>query len=115
MAATDDDSDEFDLDFTSRSGPQLITFMLGEEEYGVDILRARELITYPVGGVTPVPGLPVFVVGVINLRGIVIPVMDLRIRFRLAQAEYDLYTWLLYTFDAADEGCGVGLGGGVSI
>jgi hypothetical protein len=33
MAATDDDSDEFDLDFTSRSGPQLITFMLGEEEY----------------------------------------------------------------------------------
>ena len=46
MAATDDDSDEFNLDFTSRSGPQLITFMLGEEEYGVDILRARELITY---------------------------------------------------------------------
>ena len=38
MAATDDDSDEFDLDFTSRSGPQLITFMLGKEEYGVDIL-----------------------------------------------------------------------------
>ena len=95
MAAIDDDSEEFDLDFTSRSGPQLITFMLGEEEYGVDILRARELITYPVGGVTPVPGLPVFVVGVINLRGIVIPVMDLRIRFRLAQAEYDLYTVII--------------------
>ena len=95
MAATGDDSDEFDLHFTSRSGPQLITFMLGKEEYRVDILRARELITYPVGSVTPVPGLPMFVVGVINLRGIVIPVMDLRIRFRLAQAEYDLYTVII--------------------
>ena len=95
MAAIDDDSDEFDVDFTTRSGPQLITFMLGQEKYGVDILRTRELITYPVGGVTPVPGLPGFVVGVINLRGLVIPVMDLRIRFRLAQAEYDGYTVII--------------------
>ena len=90
-----DEIDEFELDFTVRSGPQVITFMLGDEKYGVDILRARELITYPVGAVTPVPGMPAFIVGVINLRGVVIPVMDLRIRFRLADAVYDRYTVII--------------------
>ena len=57
-----DEIDEFELDFTVRSGPQVITFLLGDEKYGVDILRARELITYPVGAVTPVPGMPAFIV-----------------------------------------------------
>lgn len=97
MSETDilDEFDEFELDFTVRSGPQVITFMLGEERYGVDILRARELITYPVGEVTPIPGMPSFIVGVINLRGVVIPVMDLRIRFHLADAKYDRYTVII--------------------
>jgi purine-binding chemotaxis protein CheW len=97
MSVTDvaDEIDEFELDFTVRSGPQVITFMLGEEKYGVDILRARELITYPVGAVTPIPGMPAFIVGVLNLRGVVIPVMDLRIRFQLSDAVYNRYTVII--------------------
>ena len=94
MSVTDvaDEIDEFELDFTVRSGPQVITFMLGEEKYGVDILRARELITYPVGAVTPIPGMPAFIVGVLNLRGVVIPVMD---RFQLSDAVYNRYTVII--------------------
>ena len=97
MSVTDvaDEIDEFELEFTVRSGPQVITFMLGEEKYGVDILRARELITYPGGAVTPIPGMPAFIVGVLNLRGVVIPVMDLRIRFQLSDAVYNRYTVII--------------------
>ena len=97
MSVTDiaDEIDEFELDFTVRSGPQVITFMLGEEKYGVDILRVRELITYPVGAVTPIPGMPAFIVGVLNLRGVVIAVMDLRIRFRLSDAVYNRSTVII--------------------
>ncbi len=82
-------TDEFELEFSERSGPQIITFMLGDEKYGVNILHTRELITYPVGDVTPVRGMPAFIVGVINLRGVVIPIMDLRIRFNITEAAYD--------------------------
>jgi purine-binding chemotaxis protein CheW len=67
-------------------GSQYVTFCLGEEEYGVDILKVQEII-----GITPVtkvPYLPDFIKGVINLRGIVVPIVDLRLRFRLPVAEY---------------------------
>jgi len=67
-------------------GCQFVTFRLGDEEYGVDILKVQEII-----GITPVtkvPYLPDFIKGVINLRGIVVPIVDLRLRFRLPVAEY---------------------------
>lgn len=61
----------------------LVTFRLDREEYGVDIQSVQEIIR--AGDVTPVPGAPRHVRGVINLRGKIIPVVDLRRRFGLAQ------------------------------
>ncbi|GFE58552.1 chemotaxis protein CheW [Geobacter sp. AOG1] len=63
----------------------LVTFSLGREEYGVDISSVQEIIRAT--DITPVPGAPVHVRGVINLRGKIIPVVDLRSRFRMAAGE----------------------------
>ena len=63
---------------------QLVTFALGREEYGVDIMRVQEIIRFQ--NVTRVPQMPAFIEGVINLRGTVIPVIDLRKRFELGSA-----------------------------
>lgn len=64
---------------------QFLTFLLGEECYGVDILRVREIRGFT--PVTPVPNVPPFVRGVLNLRGTVIPVIDLRLRLGMPAAE----------------------------
>ncbi len=68
----------------TREGPltQMINFAVGADQYGVDIRSVREVIQ--VGEVTPLPRAPSFVKGVINLRGDVIPVMDLREKLRIA-------------------------------
>lgn len=58
---------------------QYLTFVVGEEEYGVRILRAKEIIEY--GVVTTIPNAPPFIRGVINLRGSVVPVVDLAVKF----------------------------------
>lgn len=58
---------------------QLLTFKLGNETYGIEINKVREILTYP--AVTPIPDASKWVNGVINLRGEVAPVIDLRIRF----------------------------------
>ncbi|MBN1755396.1 purine-binding chemotaxis protein CheW [bacterium] len=60
----------------SRIG--IVTFSLGNEKYGVDILKVKEVMKVP--DITPVPGTPSFILGVINLRGDIIPVIDLNIR-----------------------------------
>ena len=65
-------------------GGKYLTFALGREEYGLEILKVREIIGYM--DVTSVPGTPAHVKGVINLRGQVISVMDLRSKFRMAEA-----------------------------
>jgi len=62
-----------------------LTFALGNEEYGLEILKVREIIGYM--NITAVPQTPDFVKGIINLRGQVIPVIDLRLRFGMKQAE----------------------------
>lgn len=64
---------------------QLVTFSLGTEEFGVDIMRVQEIIRIP--PITRVPKAPSYVEGVINLRGIVIPVVNLRVRFGMPTAE----------------------------
>lgn len=64
-----------------------LTFRLGDEEYGLDILKVREIIG--IMDITRLPRTPAFVKGVINLRGKVIPVIDLRLRFGLPEKEYD--------------------------
>ena len=68
-----------------REGKYL-TFSLAKEEYGISILKVREIIGMLI--ITPVPQTPAFVRGVINLRGQVIPVVDLRLKFGMAELEY---------------------------
>ncbi|MFT5290369.1 MAG: purine-binding chemotaxis protein CheW [Planctomycetota bacterium] len=62
-----------------------LTFQLAEQEYGIAILSVREIIAMQ--DITPVPGVPMYVQGVINLRGRIIPVIDLRLRLCLEAAE----------------------------
>jgi purine-binding chemotaxis protein CheW len=64
--------------------PQYLTFLVGEEEYAVGVLRVREIIQYH--AVTRVPRTPAWVRGVINLRGSVVPVVDLAVKFGLPAA-----------------------------
>jgi purine-binding chemotaxis protein CheW len=65
---------------------QIVTFRLGQEEYGVDIMKVQEIIL--LGEITRVPEVPDFVEGVINLRGNVIPIVDLRKRFRITGTDH---------------------------
>ena len=64
---------------------QLISFMLGDETYGIEITKIREIIR--IGQITQVPETPHYIKGLINLRSTVIPVIDLRTRFGLAEGE----------------------------
>ena len=66
---------------------EYLTFTLGSEEYGVDILKVQEIRGYD--QVTRLPGAPDFVKGAINLRGLIVPVVDMRMKFQLSQATYD--------------------------
>lgn len=70
---------------SSFSSGKFLTFLLSEESYGVEVLRIREIIRMQ--KITPVPQMPIHVKGVINLRGKVIPVVDLRIKFNLEAKE----------------------------
>jgi len=65
---------------------QYLTFIMANEEYGVDILRVQEIRGWDV--VTPIPNTPEYVKGVINLRGTIVPIVDLRERFGLESIEY---------------------------
>lgn len=65
---------------------QFLTFVLGEEEYGVDILRVQEIKGWE--RATAIPNTPDYICGVMNLRGAVVPVVDLRRRFALESTEY---------------------------
>lgn len=70
---------------TSLEGKYL-TFILNNEEYGLEILRVREIIGLM--DITPVPQVPTYIKGIINLRGKIIPVVDLRLKFGMPEAEY---------------------------
>lgn len=72
---------------------QLVTFTLGEEEFAVDILAVQEIIR--MAEITKVPNAPEFVEGIINLRGVVIPIMDLRKRFNITQTTVDNQTRII--------------------
>lgn len=70
----------------SQDGQQYLSFLLEDEEYGIDILRVQELRGW--APVTPIPEMPDYLRGVLNLRGAIIPVIDLRLRFGLSAIEY---------------------------
>ncbi len=71
---------------TADEGEQLLTFLLAGEEYGVDILRVQEIKGWD--SVTVIPNTPEYIKGVINLRGTIIPIIDLRLRFSLESIDY---------------------------
>ena len=75
------------------AGHEFLTFTLGDEEYGVDILKVQEIRGYDT--VTKLPDTPDYIKGVINLRGTIVPVVDLRIKFRLGKAQYDSFTVMI--------------------
>ncbi len=72
---------------------EYLTFTLGSEEYGVDILKVQEIRGYDT--VTRIPGAPDFIKGVINLRGTIVPVVDLRLKFQLADVAYNEFTVMI--------------------
>ena len=72
------------------AGHEYLAFKLGTEEYGIDILKVQEIRGYE--AVTRIANAPEFIKGVINLRGIIIPVVDMRIKFKLGTPVYDQFT-----------------------
>jgi purine-binding chemotaxis protein CheW len=71
-------------------GLEFLAFTLGDEEYGVDIQKVQELRGYDV--VTHIANAPDFIKGVVNLRGIIVPIVDMRIKFDLGTPTYDQFT-----------------------
>ncbi len=69
---------------------EFLTFTLGKEEYGIDILKVQEIRGYD--SVTTIANSPKFIKGVINLRGIIVPIVDMRIKFNLGNIEYNEFT-----------------------
>lgn len=68
------------------NGDQYLTFIMADEEYGVDILRVQEIRGWD--SVTPIPNTPDYIKGVINLRGSIVPIIELRSRFGIESHEY---------------------------
>lgn len=81
---------------------QYLTFMLADEEYGVDILRVQEIKGWD--GVTPMPSMPDYILGVINLRGTVVPIIDLRNHFEMESVPFDKTTVVIMVRVKDDEG-----------
>jgi len=69
---------------------EFLAFKLGAEEYGIDILRVQEIRSYEEP--TRIANAPPFVKGVVNLRGVIVPIIDMRLKFNLSQANYDDFT-----------------------
>lgn len=77
--------------FATGSRPrEYLTFKLGDEEYGIDILKVQEIRGYEQP--TRIANTPSFIKGVVNLRGVIVPIVDLRLKFALGSAEYNEFT-----------------------
>ncbi|MGB3398085.1 MAG: chemotaxis protein CheW, partial [Nitrospira sp.] len=74
----------------TTDGSQFLTFQLGEELYGVDILRVQEIKGYT--AVTRIPNTPAHIKGVLNLRGTIVPIVELRTKFGMPTIEYTMFT-----------------------
>jgi purine-binding chemotaxis protein CheW len=72
------------------TGREYLAFTLGDEDYGIDILMVQEIRGYET--VTKIAKVPDFIKGVINLRGVIVPVVDMRIKFQLANVVYNQFT-----------------------
>ena len=74
----------------STDARQFLTFQLGEELYGVDILRVQEIKGYT--AVTRIPNMPDYIKGVLNLRGTIVPIIELRTKFSMPHVDYTAFT-----------------------
>ena len=86
METATDDSDNN----VNEADEQYLTFKLVDQDYGIEILKVQEIKGW--SQVTPLPNSPKYIKGVLNLRGTIVPVIDLRLRFNLEEAEYDSFT-----------------------
>ena len=77
----------------ATDGSQFLTFTLGTEEYGVEILKVQEIKGY--SAITPIPNTPAYVKGVMNLRGAIIPIVDLRAKLAMAETTYNQFTVII--------------------
>jgi purine-binding chemotaxis protein CheW len=74
----------------ATGGREILAFRLGDEEYGIDIQKVQELRGYDT--VTRIANAPDFIKGVVNLRGIIVPIIDMRIKLNLGEPTYDQFT-----------------------
>ena len=74
----------------TAAGGEFLTFRLGEEEYGIDILRVQEIRSYEQP--TRIANAPAFIKGVVNLRGVIVPIIDLRVKLGCETVEYNGFT-----------------------
>jgi len=74
----------------THAGGEFLTFRLGDEEYGIDILRVQEIRSYEQP--TRIANAPAFIKGVVNLRGVIVPIVDLRMKLGCETAEYNAFT-----------------------
>jgi purine-binding chemotaxis protein CheW len=74
----------------TQSGGEYLTFTLGREEYGIEILKVQEIRGYE--AVTKIANAPEYIKGVVNLRGTIVPIVDMRIKFHLGKVEYNQFT-----------------------
>lgn len=77
---------------SESNGKEYLVFILAEQEYGIDILKVQEIRGYEAQAVTRIANVPPFIKGVTNLRGIIVPIVDLRIKFSLEEVSYDHQT-----------------------
>ena len=73
-----------------QAGGEFLTFRLGAEEYGIDILKVQEIRSYEQP--TRIANAPSFIKGVVNLRGVIVPIVDLRLKLGCETAEYNSFT-----------------------
>ncbi len=92
--ATDKEFKDLSLHAASHmDGGQFLTFSLGEELYGVDILRVQEIKGYT--AVTKIPNTPPHIKGVLNLRGTIVPIVELRTKFGMSTIDYTTFTVII--------------------
>jgi purine-binding chemotaxis protein CheW len=82
--------DAANADAASAKPAEYLAFTLGQEEYGIDIQKVSEIRSYEAP--TRIANAPAFVKGVVNLRGIIVPIVDMRIKFNLGTPSYDQFT-----------------------
>lgn len=77
---------------SASNSKEYLVFILADQEYGIDILKVQEIRGYEAQTVTRIANVPPFIKGVTNLRGVIVPIVDLRIKFNLNEVSYDHQT-----------------------